>query len=151
MEQKYEYLCAVNDKNNKSAVLAARDLYMSRMRSELDQAGAGVNSEKLEALNRRTLDDAKAFLETQRNRPTCHNDDPFLEQLMQVRCPVVAVAQTAAAATAAVAHTTVATLAVAQAAADTVATSVHVTKEVLKVTEQKVRKEIKRFGRKLGF
>ncbi|KAJ8735832.1 hypothetical protein PYW07_007452 [Mythimna separata] len=84
LEQKYEYLCSINDQNNRRAVQAARELYETRMKSGMDAAGLG--SDKLEALNRQAFDDAQQLLRTQRNQSSDDDDDdddPFMEQLRQ--------------------------------------------------------------------
>ncbi|KAJ8736061.1 hypothetical protein PYW08_006717 [Mythimna loreyi] len=84
LKEKYEYLCTVNDQNNKSAVQAAREMYVTRMRNELDPAG--ISSDKLKALNRQVFEDAQQFLRKQRNCPTEDDDDPYMDQLHQEIC-----------------------------------------------------------------
>ena len=87
LQQKYEYLRAINDDNNKTAVLAARDAYVTKMKSEMNQAG--VSSDKLRAQHEEACSKAEEHLEQQRNRPSNHDDDPYLKKLLEVG-PIVA-------------------------------------------------------------
>ncbi|KAJ8735833.1 hypothetical protein PYW07_007453 [Mythimna separata] len=82
LEQQYGHLRAINEQNNRSAVLGARDQYVTRMKLQMDHTG--VSSHKLEAQNQVAKEDAIEFFAKKRNRnSTDHFDDPYLENLME--------------------------------------------------------------------
>lgn len=83
LEQQYDQLCVVNEQNNKSAVLGARDVYVTRMKLQMDHTGVSHN--KLEAQNQQAREDATAFLVKQRNRTSDQEDDPYVQKLLEVR------------------------------------------------------------------
>lgn len=81
LEQQYEHLNAVNEQNNKSAVMEARDMYVTRMKQLMDQAG--VSSELLQSQHQGALDAAQKLLRNKRNRASKREDDPYVEQLLE--------------------------------------------------------------------
>ncbi|KAJ8735837.1 hypothetical protein PYW07_007457 [Mythimna separata] len=82
LEQQYGHLRAINEQNNKSAVLGARDQYVTRMKLQMDHTG--VSSHKLEAQNQVAKEDAIDFFAKKRNRTsTNHSKDPYFENLMK--------------------------------------------------------------------
>ncbi|KAJ8736060.1 hypothetical protein PYW08_006716 [Mythimna loreyi] len=81
LEQQFGHLSAINEKNNKSAVLGARDLYVTRMKLQMDHTG--VSSHQLEELNHIACNDAIDFFAKQRNRSsTEHVEDTYLDNLL---------------------------------------------------------------------
>ncbi|KAJ8735836.1 hypothetical protein PYW07_007456 [Mythimna separata] len=81
LEQQYDHLRAINEQNNRSAVLGARDQYVTRMQLLMD---TGVSSHKLQAQNQVAKEDAINFFAKKRNHTsTNHSKDPYLENLMK--------------------------------------------------------------------
>lgn len=82
LEQQYVQLCAINEQNTKSAMLEARNMYVTSMRLQMDNAG--ISSNKLEAVNLRALNEANELFYKHRNRETQQGDDFYVQKLVQV-------------------------------------------------------------------
>lgn len=81
LQQRYEHLCVINEQNNKSSVMEAREAYVRRMKLEMDQSG--VSSERLSTQHREAVDFATTSFYARRNLPTRREDDPHVERLLQ--------------------------------------------------------------------
>ncbi|CAH1639941.1 unnamed protein product [Spodoptera littoralis] len=81
LEQRYEHLCVINEQNNKNSVMEAREVYVRRMKLEMDQPG--VSSERLSTQHREIMDLSKSSFYLLRNRSTQRDDDPHLRRLLQ--------------------------------------------------------------------
>ncbi|CAB3241116.1 unnamed protein product [Arctia plantaginis] len=81
LEKHYEYLCTVNEQNNRNATLEARELYLTQMKDGVDQQG--VSSEALRARHEEALHAATRHFQSLRNHPTQEQTDPDLEQLQK--------------------------------------------------------------------
>ncbi|KAF9798908.1 hypothetical protein SFRURICE_007314 [Spodoptera frugiperda] len=81
LQQRYKHLCVINEQNNKSSVMEVREVYVRRMKLEMDQSG--VSSERLSTLHRDAVDFATTSFYARRNLSTRRDDDPHLQRLLQ--------------------------------------------------------------------
>lgn len=75
-------MCAVNEQNNRSAILEAREMYVSRMNNGL--IPQQFSTDELQKQHEEALTLATNHLHSLRNRPTQESEDSHLEQLLLV-------------------------------------------------------------------
>ncbi|CAB3241115.1 unnamed protein product [Arctia plantaginis] len=80
-ENLYEKMCAVNEQNNRSAILEAREIYLLRMNNGFMQQE--FSSDELLRQHEEALNLATNHFHSLRNRPTQESEDAHLEQLLQ--------------------------------------------------------------------
>ncbi|KAH9628403.1 hypothetical protein HF086_015933 [Spodoptera exigua] len=82
LEQRYEHLCVINEQNNKSSVMEAREVYVRRMKLEMDQSG--VSSARLSKQHQEAVEVATNSFYTMRSLSTRREDDAHLQRLLQL-------------------------------------------------------------------
>lgn len=81
LESLYEHLCNINAQNNRSAVMEAREQYVTSMKLRVDVAG--TSSDRLAANHKRSQDAAAEHFLNKRNRPSNYGEDEYLESLTE--------------------------------------------------------------------
>ncbi|CAH0695498.1 unnamed protein product [Spodoptera exigua] len=81
LEQRYEHLCVINEQNNKSSVMEAREVYVRRMKLEMDQSG--VSPARLSQQHQEAVEVATNSFYTMRSLSTRREDDAHLQRLLQ--------------------------------------------------------------------
>lgn len=75
-------MLVLNEQNNRSSTLEARDLYQSLMKDAANQKG--VSSEELKRQHVKASDKAITHFKSFRNKPTEETKDSDLERLQEV-------------------------------------------------------------------
>ncbi|CAH0695497.1 unnamed protein product [Spodoptera exigua] len=81
LEQRYEHLCVINEQNNKSSVMEAREVYVRQMKLEMDQSG--VSSARLSKQHQKAVEVATNSFYATRSLSTRREDDPHVELLLK--------------------------------------------------------------------
>ncbi|CAH0592822.1 unnamed protein product [Chrysodeixis includens] len=77
----YEHLCNINAQNNRSAVMEAREQYVTSMKLRVDVAG--TSSDLLASNHQKAANSAAEHFLNKRNRPSNYDEDEYMESLTE--------------------------------------------------------------------